>query len=398
MNKKMNVITRLLIIPVILILTGLVLAVPVSALIQLPHAFYGNILINGEPAPIGTKVEARGQGIRVGISGNPILTSEVGKYGSESALGVKLIVQGEEIEGNPTIYFYINDHPADQTYIWQSEEITRLDLSVTISTTSENGEETSPADTSTLQYSLFGEESNVSISDTGEIQESIEISSTLPGGKVTISINDGTIALDNDGNPLTNLTSDANLTPPPAPEDCTVYIACNFGPDGATFDPPIVLTFEYTPADLPENTDEESLVIAFYDSSVGEWVLLDSEVDTVNHTITASVSHFTPFAILVPQVESAPPETPPSALPDSDSEEDSTPVPSSSEPGSPAPAPTMPEPGPEEPPISTTPSASGESEPDTGWNLYIIIPVVIVGGIVIALLIRWTMWRDRKQQ
>lgn len=396
--KKVNVMVCVLTIPMILILTLLVLAFPVSAFLQLPHAFYGNILVDGEPAPIGTKVEARGQGIRVGISGNPILTSEVGKYGSESALGVKLIVQGEEIEGNPTIYFYINDHPADQICIWQSEEITRLDLSVTISTTSENGEETSSAETSTLQCSLFGEESNVSISNTGEIQESIEISSTLLAGKVTISINAGTIALDNDGNPLTNLTSDANLTPPPAPEDSTVYMACNFGPDGATFDPPIVLTFEYTPADLPENTDEESLVIAFYDSSVGEWVLLDSEVDTVNHTITASVSHFTPFAILVPQVESAPPETPPSTLPDSDSEEDSTPAPSSSEPGSPAPAPTTPEPGPEEPSISTTPSASEESESGTGWNLYIIIPVVIVGGIVIAFLVRWTILRDKRQQ
>ena len=396
MTKKMNVITRLLIIPVIIILTGLVLAVPVSALLLIPHAFYGNIIINGEPAPIGTVVEARCQGVTVGVSGNPIMTSEVGKYGSESELGVKLIVQGEEIEGNPVISFYINGHLADQTYNWQTGEITRLDLSVTISTTPENGEETSPAETSTLQYSLFGEERNVSIGNTGEILESIEISSTLPSGKVTVNINAGTKALDNDGNPLTNLTADANLTPPPAPEDYTVYMACSFGPDGATFDPPIVLTFDYTPADIPENTDEENLVIAFYDSSVGEWVILDSEVDTVNHTITASVSHFTTFAILVPQVESAPPETPPSTLPDSDSEEapTPTPAPSPSEPESP----TTPEPAPEEPLVSTTPSASEESESTTGWNLYIIIPAVIVGGIVIALLARWTILHDRRQQ
>lgn len=398
MTKKMNVITRLLIIPVIIILTGLVLAVPVSALLQLPHAFYGNITINGEPAPIGTVLEARCQGVTVPLGGNPIMTSEVGKYGSESEHGAKLIVQGEEIEGNPVISFYINGHLADQTYTWQTGEITRLDLSVTISTTPENGEETSSAGTSTLQCSLFGEERNVSISNTGEILESIEISSTLPSGKVTVSINAGTKALNNDGNPLTNLTSDVNLTPPPAPEDSTVYMACSFGPDGATFDPPIVLTFDYAPADIPENTDEENLVIAFYDSSVGEWVLLDSEVDTANHTITASVSHFTTFAILVPQVEPVTEETPPSTPPASDSEEPG-PTLVSPEPESPAPAPTTPEPTlEEEPSVPQTPSASEEPESTTDRNFFIIIAAVIVGGIAIAFLIRWTILRDKRQQ
>jgi hypothetical protein len=400
MIKKMNVITRLLIIPAIIALTGLILAVPVSALVQLPHAFYGNVTINGEPAPIGTKIEARGQGIRVGISGNPIMTSEVGKYGSESETGVKLIVQGEGIEGNPVISFYINGNLADQTYTWQTGEITRLDLSVTISTTSGNGGGTSSPETSTLQFSLFGEKRSVSVSDTGEILESIEISSTLPSGKVTVSINAGTKALDKDGNPLTSLTSDANPTPPPAPEGSTVYIACNFGPDGATFDPPIVLTFEYSPGDIPENTDEEGLVIAFYDSSIGEWVPLTTEVDTVNHTVTASVSHFTSFAVLVAQVEPAPQETPSSISPTPSPEENPTPspeenlTPPSQEPELTEPTPT---PGPapeEEPSVPQTTPASEQTEPNTNWNLYIIIAAVIIGGIVVGLLIRWTRLRN----
>jgi len=398
MKSKMSVVTRFCIIPVIVIFAGLVLALPASAFLQLPHAFYGNLTINGEMAPIGTKVEARGQGIKYGISGNPILTTEVGKYGSEDALGVKLIVQGDEIEGNPTIYFYINDHPADQTYTWQSEEITHLDLSVTLPavTGSSDSDSTSTTETSTLQYSLFGEESNISISNTGEIQESIEISSILSSGKVTVNIEAGTIALDNEGNPLTTLTSDASITPPAAPEGSTVYIACDFGPDGATFDPPIVLVFDYTSADLPENTDEESLVIAFYDSSIGEWVLLDSEVDTVNHTITASVSHFTTFAILVPLDESALPEIPSSELPDTVSEEGPAPAPSPSEP-EPAPATSEPTPT-DEPSVTEAPPASEEPESTNEWNLMIIIPAIVVGAIVIALIIRWTMLQGSKQQ
>ena len=401
MKGEMNALTRFCIIPVIVIFTGLVLALPAKAILQLPHAFYGNLTIDGEMAPIGTKVEARGQGIKYGISGNPIMTTEVGKYGSEDALGVKLIVQGDEIEGNPTIYFYINDYPADQTYTWQSEEITRLDLSVTIpaetgSSDSGDTDGTSTTGTSTLQYSLFGEESNISITNTGEIQESIEISGTLSSGEVTVNIEAGTVALDIDGNPLTTLTSDANITPPAAPEGSTVYIACDFGPDGATFDPPIVLTFDYTSMDLPENTDEANLVIAFYDSTTGEWVLLDSEVDTVNHTISASVSHFTTFAILVPLDESAPPEIPPSELPDTTPEEGPAPAPSPSEP-EPAPAPAEPTPI-DELPATEAPAASEEPETTNEWNLMIIIPAIVVGAIVIALIIRWTMFQGKKQQ
>jgi len=389
MRGKTNNIIRFLTIPVIIILTALVLAVPVSAFLQLPHAFYGNILIDGEPAPVGTKIEARGQGIRVGISGNPIMTSEVGKYGI-AGVGTKLLVQGEDIEGNPVISFYINGHLADQSYTWQTGEITRLDLSVTIPASSEDSEEeTSSAETSTLQCHLLGENRNVSISDTGEIQESIEISSSLPAGQITVSINAGTKALDNDGNPLTNLTCDTSTAPPPAPENYNLYIAVDFGPDGAIFDPPIIVTFDYTLADIHENTVEKDIVIAYYDSSIGEWVPLASEVDTINHTITASVSHFTTFAILVPQVEpvteETPPSTPPSTPPASDSEE-------------PAPAAT-PEPAPqEEPSVSQTPSASGEPESTTDWNLYIIIAAVLVGGIAIAFLIRWIMLHEKRQQ
>jgi len=51
---------------------------------------------------------------------------------------------------------------------------------------------------------------------------------------------------------------------------------------------------------------EEDLLLAYYDEGTGEWVELDGVVDTANNTITASVPHFTTFAVIgtVP----APPE------------------------------------------------------------------------------------------
>ncbi|MBI2574303.1 hypothetical protein HYV82_00260 [Candidatus Woesearchaeota archaeon] len=71
-------------------------------------------------------------------------------------------------------------------------------------------------------------------------------------------------------------------------------------PDGAEFDPPIEITIRYDDADIPPGITEESLSIAYYDKKKDLWVsLLDSEVDTENNKVTARVSHFTPFAIVI---------------------------------------------------------------------------------------------------
>jgi len=97
----------------------------------LPHAFYGSVTINNSPAPVGTQVEARGEGVRTGIAGNPIVTTEVGKYGSADPLGPKLVVQGN-IASGATITFYVNGVSTGQTAAWHSGETTELNLAVTI--------------------------------------------------------------------------------------------------------------------------------------------------------------------------------------------------------------------------------------------------------------------------
>ena len=100
---------------------------------SLPHAFYGDLTINNSPAPTGTTVEARGEGVITGIDieGNPIVTTEVGKYGSADSSVAKLIVQGDILDGT-ILTFYVNDVSTGQTAEWHSGEVTELDLSVTI--------------------------------------------------------------------------------------------------------------------------------------------------------------------------------------------------------------------------------------------------------------------------
>jgi hypothetical protein len=384
MINKVNLKIRLLTVSVMVVFLGIVLAVPASAQIPLPHAFFGNIQINGEPAPIGTIVEVRGEGIEVGLEGNPIIITEDGKYGSEGPFGVKLIAQGD-IEGNPVLTFYVNGQSTGQTTTWQSGGITSFDLSLTVSGDAEPPEQQT-GQPSVFTSVLFGEDHSVSISDTGKILEAIEVTASLPNGKVTISIEADTLAVSKYGSPITSLTAEVDPTPPPVPEDYnSIYMPCNFGPDGATFNPPIVLTFHYDPADFPENTNEEDLVIAFYDNSAGEWVPLLCEVDAVNNTVTASVSDFTSFAILVPKVEISPTPTSPT-----EPEEESTPTTVS-------PAPTSPtEPEEESTPTTVSPAPTSPTEPveeeqpdeaGAGTNWFVLGGVIAAGVVIIAVII-----------
>jgi len=162
-----------------------------------------------------------------------------------------------------------------------------------------------------VKTNLFGVEASSPISSSGEILETIE--ATSEDGTLTLTIPEGTIALDKDDNPLISLEAEVDASPPPLPENTSIIgLAYNFGPDGATFDPPITLTRSYDPNDIPEGVAEEDLVLAWYDAATDNWVELDCVVDTRNNTITASVAHFTTFAIIG---AAAPPEPAPVPVP-----------------------------------------------------------------------------------
>lgn len=133
MLRKTKWLMRLSVMMTVLALAGAMIAVPVSAqMLQLPHSFYGSVKINGQLAPLGTQVEARCDGATVPEDANPIMISQEGYYGSPSATGAKLVVQGADIEENADITFYVNGYPADQTFLWKSGEITKLNITVTI--------------------------------------------------------------------------------------------------------------------------------------------------------------------------------------------------------------------------------------------------------------------------
>jgi hypothetical protein len=153
------------------------------------------------------------------------------------------------------------------------------------------------------------------VSDEGVVTEDIKVvvaPSAEPGAEpgvreITIDIPKGTAALNKEGEPLEGIDVEevAPHTPPAGKN--IIGMPYDFGPDGATFDPPIDITFRYDPADIPEEVAPETLIIAYYDTVSGRWVELENiVVDPVTHTVTGKASHFTVFAVLVPAVS---PET-----------------------------------------------------------------------------------------
>jgi len=272
-------------------------AIPVYTQIKpQPHSFYGNLTINGADAPIGTVVTATGTNVEVGISDNPLTTTEVGQYGGPNPLDPKLVVQGY-IYTPISISFYVNNVFTGQTYPFQEAGNTNLDLAVTIVAPSAPGGGGGIGVFDYMGTNLFDVVKSYRISRAGEILKTIE--ATSEDGMLTLTIPEGTIARDKDGKPLDSLEAAVDESPPDPPEDAHIIgLAYDFGPAGATFDPSITFEYTYDPTEIAEGVAEEDLVIAYYDEEAGKWVELDCVVDTENNTITASVRHFTTFAII----------------------------------------------------------------------------------------------------
>jgi len=260
----------------------------------LPHAFYGTVEINDSPAPVGTRVEARGEGVRTGIEGNPIVTTAVGSYGSPDPMEPKLVVQGDILDGT-TITFYVNGVSTEQTAEWHSGEVTEMNLSVTITVPPGGGggggggapPALPPGVTSLREL----------IDPRGIFLQTVTAESF--DGLCRLIIDKLTIGLTERGAPLSEIGMTQMETPPAPPEHAYVIgLVYDLKPDGATFDPPATFEYSYDPLNLPEGIAEEDLVLAWWDAEAGKWVELESTVDTRANTITAPVSHFTAFATL----------------------------------------------------------------------------------------------------
>jgi len=146
---------------------------------------------------------------------------------------------------------------------------------------------------------LDGSSIRYSITVEGELLEDIE--RTFKDHKLTINIPKRTTVLDAKGRLITNIKITTDEAPPVLPEGFHIIgLAYKFEPSGITFDPEMILTYAYDPSEIPGDIAEENLFFAYHDEEAGEWVELPSTVDLENNTVTASVPHFTSFAVIGP--------------------------------------------------------------------------------------------------
>jgi hypothetical protein len=107
----------------------------------------------------------------------------------------------------------------------------------------------------------------------------------------------------------------ATLIPNPTslPAQQKLILAYELGTPGATFNPTVGLSFNYSDADLPSSVSESSLYIAQWNGSA--WVKLTSDVNTSFNTVSTTISSFTLYALLGGGTSPTTTTLPPSTIP-----------------------------------------------------------------------------------
>lgn len=135
------------------------------------------------------------------------------------------------------------------------------------------------------------------VDDSGRFTQALVIQSQ--DIQCNLQIETGVVALTQDRQPINQISITGMTNAPAAPSEARIIgLVYNFGPEGATFKPPLTLTYNYDPASLLAGVSEDSLTIATWDPVTQQWIELESIVDRVNHTIQAKVRHFSAYGIV----------------------------------------------------------------------------------------------------
>ena len=297
----------------------LALAAPASAFPALPAEFSGSVTIDGSPAPAGTVVTAR---IDDRDCGSLTLTV-AGVYGGDNLFNERLIVSGEEGDAGKTVTFLVNGVKASRTAVYTPGTSANLALAVTKgggSGGSSGGSSGSsgggggggssgsfmPA-APVMEYTGSG---SLQTDTEGAVQYTTVITTTE--GDASLSIAPGVRAEDRFGRPLSTVS--VRSVPPtdlPAPGEgeAPVGRALRCGPDGATFDPPIEVSFTLTPEEW-ERYAAGQFAVRLYNSATGAWEPLATTVNPATRAVTAAVPHFTLIAVFAVPVEETVAATP----------------------------------------------------------------------------------------
>ncbi len=164
----------------------------VFAIPQFPHIFYGNITIDGNPAPIGTVVVAKIGGVEKG----KITTTQSGKYGGPNAYDAKLLVQGSDLSEGDTINFTFSGINASETVLFESGTVANKNLTF-VTVVDGSSANVTLTSTASGQADLPSGITSIQLSDT----TSLDVSNSVN------SVSNGIIAIGGVNKTLNNFTS-----------------------------------------------------------------------------------------------------------------------------------------------------------------------------------------------
>jgi hypothetical protein len=154
----------------------------------------------------------------------------------------------------------------------------------------------------TVSLTGLGANPDLITDNSGEAREKSQLKNG--DGKVTMDVSKGTILTDSHGAGLKAMSAVRPSAVPDPPAGDVLLVSYVLGPANAKFNPPLNLTLTYDPLSLPAGAMENNLYLAAWDGI--EWSELESKVDTTAKTVSASIAHFSQYALLLKAPLSAP--------------------------------------------------------------------------------------------
>ena len=173
-----------------------------------------------------------------------------------------------------------------------------LMVGCTASSSPTNGEE---LPTYQLEIDLLGTKDTFPLDSQGRLKTGVNLSSS--DGEIIMSLNEGTILVDEDEKPLQFIQVTIDPSPPPPEGTYIVGAVYDFAPESASFIPSLKLTLGYDSNKLPEGLGEDDVYIACYEND--KWEMLRyKEVEKEADQVTTQIDHLSKYAVLISSEQS----------------------------------------------------------------------------------------------
>ena len=134
----------------------------------------------------------------------------------------------------------------------------------------------------------------LTLDSNGRIENPAQLNST--DGNLTLDIDKSTSMTDSSGAHLKSLSASVLASPPAPPAENLMLLAYELGPEGAAFNPPLILTLRYDFDKSGVEVQRDTVTLAYWNGS--QWISVPSKWDESTGTMTSQISHFSQYALI----------------------------------------------------------------------------------------------------